>query len=231
MNYNETVLIIEDDRAICRLLEVTLMQKEYKTIQTHSIKEAKKELNLRAFDLILLDLGLPDGDGKKLLKFIRTELSTPVIIVSAREDEKEIIAALDLGADDYVTKPFQTGELLARIRSTLRRYLQHQNEQIFRCDGLTLCIKEHKATLEASVIKLTPTEFNLLRFLMLHPNQVLTHKQILKQVWGVGYQMEFGYLRTYINSLRKKIEQDTTRPKYIQTESSIGYRFCCNDKE
>lgn len=231
MTPKDLVLIVEDDEAISRMLMLSMEQAGYKTILVGDLRSAHRTLASRSPDLVLLDLGLPDGDGKELIRSIRESVETPVIVVSARSDEKEIIAALDLGADDYVTKPFSTQELLARVRSTKRRFLGLQpTSNVIACGTLSLDIDQYVVTRDGEALKLTPTEFNLLKYLMLNRNQVLTHKQILKEVWGVGYQNEMQYLRTYINSLRKKIETDTTRPAYIRTEMSVGYRFCCNEE-
>jgi len=224
------ILIIEDDQAISKLLRLSLEQEGFKTLTAEDMRSATRILHTDSPDLILLDLGLPDGDGKELIRSVRTSLKTPIIVVSARSEEKEIVAALDLGADDYVTKPFSTHELLARVRSTKRRFLGLQpDSNLISCDDLTLDVDQYVASRDGEPLKLTPTEFNLLKYLMINRNQVLTHKQILKEVWGVGYQNEMQYLRTYINSLRKKIERDTTRPAHIRTELSVGYRFCCKD--
>jgi two-component system KDP operon response regulator KdpE len=231
MTPKDLALIIEDDPAISKLLRLSLEQEGYKTLLVNDMRSASRVLRTDSPDLILLDLGLPDGDGKELIKTIRASLETPVIVVSARSEEREIVASLDLGADDYVTKPFSTHELLARVRSTKRRFLGLQTaSNTIVCDDLTLDLDQYAAFRDSAPLKLTPTEFNLLKYLMLQRNQVLTHKQILKEVWGVGYQNEMQYLRTYINSLRKKVEYDTTRPKHIRTELSVGYRFCCSEE-
>lgn len=229
MKLQNTILIVEDDESIGRLLQISLQQHDYKTIWAKDRQSAQREVQTRSFDLILLDLGLPDGDGKELIQILRSNLSTPIIVVSARFDEHEIITCLDIGADDYVTKPFSTNQLLARVRSAQRRILSHQTpDTILQCDQLQLDIEQFTLMKDKKAIKLTPTEFNLLKYLMLHPNQVLPHGKILKEVWGIAYEYEMQYLRTYINTLRKKIEADTTSPRYIQTELGIGYRFICN---
>jgi len=227
-----TVLVVEDDEAIRKLLTLSLQQEGYKTLIAKDRQSAMRELKSNSPDVILLDLGLPDGDGKELIQKIRSELNIPIIVVSARQEEKEIIASLDMGADDYVTKPFSPHELMARVRSTQRRFmgLQKGNTQL-TCGRITIDTDQFSAVKNGIALKLTPTEFNLLKFFMLHPDQVLTHTRILKEVWGIGYQDEMQYLRTYINSLRKKIEPDTSRPKYIHTELGVGYRFCCEKYE
>ncbi|MBN2896772.1 MAG: response regulator transcription factor [Campylobacterales bacterium] len=225
---NDLILIIEDDAAIAALLERSLKE-HYKTLCAASLKEAKLLLQTHTPQLILLDLGLPDGDGKSLIPLLRRALQTPIIVVSARHEEREIVAALDLGADDYVTKPFSLVELMARVRRAQRRALMLSDDTpVLTCNDLTLDLERHRCILKEVPIKLTPTEFSLMRLFMAHQGQVLTHQQILKQVWGVGYQQGMQYLRSYINTLRKKIETDPARPRYIQTELGIGYRFCCH---
>ena len=220
------ILIVEDDRSIATLLVRSFEQEHRKAMIADSKTSALRLLQAYPFWAIILDLGLPDGDGKGLIQTIRKKMNIPIIILSARHEEAEIVACLDLGADDYVTKPFSTKELFARIRSARRRMNDAPLEQtLYTAGELCLDLKTHTLTKKGDFIKLTPTEFSLLTFFMQHPNQVLTHKRILKEVWGLGYQTQTQYLRTYINTLRKKIELDTTRPVYIQTESSIGYRF------
>ncbi|MDD5717078.1 MAG: response regulator transcription factor [Sulfuricurvum sp.] len=228
MKPHQQILIVEDDEAISRLLQLAFGQLGHKTLLAKDRQSALRELQTRSPDIILLDLGLPDGDGKELIKTIRSQLSVPIIIVSARNNEQEIIAALDAGADDYVTKPFSTNELLARVRSTQRRFMILQtSDALITCNDITIDVEQLSVHKGDTLMKLTPTEFNLLKYLMLHRNQVLPHTKILKEVWGIGYQHEMQYLRTYINALRKKIEISTTSPKYIQTELGIGYRFVC----
>ena len=227
MKPNELILIVEDDEAIAKILTISLEEFGYKTRLAPDLATAKRETLTQNPLLIILDLGLPDGDGKSLITKLRKQSQTPIIVLSARNDEKEIITALDLGADDYITKPFSTSELLARVRSTLRRVNVDTAHKIFTCNALQIDFEKREVLLEGSPLKLTPTEYNLLYYLMKNANKVLPHQQILKEVWGIGYQNEMQYLRTYINSLRKKIETNSTRPQYITTESSIGYRFTC----
>jgi len=227
MRYDELILLVEDDDAIGKLLEISLEEFGYKTRLCKDLASAKREWMTQNPALLILDLGLPDGDGKALISFVRKESQTPIIVLSARSDEKEIISALDLGADDYVTKPFSTSQLLARIRSTLRRSYHESLHETLTCKDLTIDFTNKEVFLSSTLVKLTPTEYNLLHYLMQNTNKVLPHHQILKAVWGVGYQNQMQYLRTYINSLRKKIEKNSTRPIYITTESSIGYRFSC----
>lgn len=228
MKAQSTILVVEDDEGIQKLLSLSLQEQGYKVFIASKQQDVTRLLNTYSFDGILLDLGLPDGDGKELIRTIRKHLSTPIIIVSARHDEKEIILSLNLGADDYIIKPFSPPELIARLNSVLRRFMgtYKESSQII-CDEIAIDLNGHTVFKAGIPLKLTPTEFNLLKYFILHNNQVLTHARILKEVWGIGYQHEMQYLRTYINSLRKKIEIDTMRPKFIQTELGIGYRFCC----
>lgn len=228
MKPHQLILIVEDDEAISRLLQLSFKQLGHKTLLAKDRQSALREIQTRNPDIILLDLGLPDGDGKELIKTVRSMLSIPIIVVSARNDEEEIVAALDAGADDYVTKPFSTNELLARVRSTQRRFMMHQtSDSLITCNDITIDVENFSALKGDQPLKLTPTEFNLLKYFILNRNQVLTHGKILKEVWGVAYEYEMQYLRTYVNALRKKIETNTTSPLYIQTELGIGYRFIC----
>jgi len=227
MKTDELILLVEDDDAIGKLLSISLNEYGYKTRLAKDIVSAKREFITQNPVLLILDLGLPDGDGKTLIQTLRKESKTPIIVLSARNDEKEIITALDFGADDYVTKPFSTSELLARIRSTLRRSQQKIMHDTLTCKDITIDFMKKEVILEEALLKLTPTEYNLLAYLMQNVNKVLPHQHILKAVWGLGYQHQMQYLRTYINTLRKKIEKNSTRPEYITTESSIGYRFSC----
>jgi len=232
MDAKDLVMIVEDDDAIVSVLEIALAQHRFATLIARDIKEATRLLRTNSPELILLDLGLPDGDGKNLLKTIRRSLATPVIILSARNEEREIVTCLEWGADDYVTKPFSAGELIARVRAARRRFLALPPQtSLIGCGEMALDLDRHLAFKGEVPLKLTPTEFNLLRYFLLNPNRVLTHQQILKEVWGVGYQNEMQYLRTFINGLRKKIEHNTSDPKFIQTELGIGYRFACPDDE
>lgn len=225
---NTTILVIEDDLAITKMLKIALAQYGYQVMSVTTKKEAKRALNTSPISIILLDLGLPDGDGKTLIKEIRSLSAIPIIVVSARYDEQEIITSLDFGADDYLTKPFSITELLARIRSNLRRNRILPNKNNIICADLNLDLSSTLLFYKEKQLSLTPTEFNLLRYLMLNPNRVLTKQQILKEVWGIGYQNEMQYLRTYISLLRKKIELDPAHPQYILTASNFGYRFICN---
>lgn len=225
----QLIVIVEDDLSVKKLLEITLREYQFNSLSCDSKKGAMMLFLTHAPDLLIVDLGLSDGDGKELIAQIREVSKVPIIVLSARHDEKEIIAALDLGADDYITKPFSINELLARIRAALRRKTQEENiSQKILCGDLEMDTASRDIFFKGEKLKLTPIEHELLKYFLLHTNKTLTHKQILKEVWGVGYQNEMQYLRTYVNTLRKKIEQDSTRPSYIKTESGVGYRFSCN---
>ncbi len=225
--------IIEDDLSVKKLLEITFKEYEFDYISSESKKNALMMFLSHNPDLLIVDLGLSDGDGKDLIKQIREISKLPIIVLTARHDEKEIVAALDAGADDYITKPFSVNELLARIRANLRRKSSNINDDMtskFVCNELELDITSRDIFLRSEKLKLTPIEYELLKYFMLHTNKTLTHKQILQEVWGTGYQNEMQYLRTYVNTLRKKIEENSTRPTYIKTESGVGYRFSCNQE-
>lgn len=224
------IQIIEDDISVKKLLELTFKEYEFDYISSENKKNALVMFLSHNPNLLIVDLGLPDGDGKDLIKQIREISKVPIIVLTARHDEKEIVAALDAGADDYITKPFFVNELLARIRANLRRNLNKEEDISSKlvCNELELDISSRNILLRGENLKLTPIEYELLKYFMLHTNKTLTHKQILQEVWGTGYQSEMQYLRTYVNTLRKKIEENSTRPIYIKTQSGVGYRFSCN---
>ncbi|MDD3443041.1 MAG: response regulator [Sulfurimonas denitrificans] len=227
---NYLIQIIEDDSSVKKLLEITFREHNLNYISCDNKKNAMMLFLTHSPDLLLVDLGLPDGDGKEFIREIREISKVTIVVLSARDDEKEIVAALDAGADDYITKPFSVNELLARIRANLRRSISGENiSSKITCAELEMDIASRDIFFKNEQLKLTPIEFELLKYFLLNANKTLTHKQILKEVWGVGYQSEMQYLRTYVNTLRKKIEQNSTRPTYIKTESGIGYRFCCNN--
>ncbi len=226
---NELIQIIEDDISVKKLLEIALKEYKFRSISCENKKSAMMLFLTHNPSLLIVDLGLPDGDGKEFIKQIREISKIPIIVVSARHDEKEIIDALDIGADDYITKPFSINELLARLRVALRRNTHDEKilDKII-CTDIELNIASRDIFFKAEKLKLTPIEYELLKYFLLNTNKTLTHKQILKEVWGIGYQNEMQYLRTYVNTLRKKIEENSTRPTYIKTESGIGYRFSCH---
>jgi two-component system, OmpR family, KDP operon response regulator KdpE len=221
------ILIIDDEVQIRRLLEITLGVNGYKVCEAATGKDGIIAAATRNPQLILLDLGLPDEDGQSVLKKLREWYPNPVIILSVRNSEEDIINALDNGANDYLTKPFRTGELLARIRTALRS-LQLSSESdhpLLTFQSLSIDLVNHVAKKDGEIIKLTSTEFSLLALLAKNSGKVLTHQYLLKEVWGHGYLGQTQYLRVFIAQLRRKIEADPSNPKFINTESGIGYRF------
>lgn len=176
-------------------------------------------------DIIILDLGLPDFDGIEVTRRLREWSQTPIIILSVRETENDKIAALDAGADDYLTKPFSTGELMARMRVALRRQTNKPDDPILQVDGLKMDVSRHIVTVDKNQILLTPTEYEILRLLLQNAGKVLTHRQLLRQVWGTAYESEMHILRVNISNLRRKIEPDPSRPHYLLTEPGVGYRI------
>lgn len=225
MTNTGNILIIDDEVQIRRLLEITLSANGYKIAEASTGKEG---LNLAATGhpvLIILDLGLPDTDGLDLLKKLRAWYEKPIIILSVRNSEEDIIKALDNGANDYLTKPFRTGELLARIRVAIRQSLGTSDAPIMEFGSLKIDSANHTVHKNDELIKLTSTEFSLLALLAKNEGRVLTHQYILKEVWGVGYQEQTQYLRVFMAQLRKKIEDDPAKPALLNTESGIGYRF------
>lgn len=220
------ILIVDDEKSIQKLLDLALGAGGYSTIQATTAKDGLLYSLNHLPNLILLDLTLPDMDGKDFLKQLREWSTIPVIVLSSRDNEEAKIALLEGGADDYVTKPFSTGELLARIKATLRR-LETENctSTIIESENLILDINNHTIHLDSNELKCTPKEFELLKLFMKHKGKVLTYNWLLKEVWGVGYQQEIHYLRIFINQLRQKIEPNPSRPTRIRTETGIGYRF------
>lgn len=220
------ILIIDDDPSIRRLLAMTLAFGGFMTTMASMAKEGLKKGSDEDFHLILLDLGLPDMSGVKFLERYREKKQTPVIVVSAIHDESDKIAALNAGADDYVTKPFNTDELIARIKANLRRVpIVQEPSPILIVGEMRMDSTNRIVSIADELIKLTPKEFKLLRVFMENQGKALTHAWLLKAIWGVGYQHETHYLRVFINQLRQKIETDPARPKWIITETGIGYRF------
>jgi two-component system KDP operon response regulator KdpE len=225
MTNEGTILIIDDELQIRRLLEITLSANGYKISEASTGKEG---LSLAASIhpvLIILDLGLPDIDGLDILKKLREWYHKPIIILSVRSSEEDIVKALDFGANDYLTKPFRTGELLARIRVAIRQSQGFSDKPILEFGSLSIDLANHTARLNNELIKLTSTEFSLLALLAKNEGRVLTHQYILKEVWGMGYIEQTQYLRVFIAQLRKKVEIDPAKPKLLNTESGIGYRF------
>ena len=220
-----TILIIDDEVQIRRLLEITLSANGYKISEASTSKEGLALAATGHPVLVILDLGLPDSDGLDILKKLREWYLKPIIILSVRNSEDDIINALDNGANDYLTKPFRTGELLARIRVAIRQSQVLEDVPSLTFGSLTIDLANHMARKNNEIIKLTTTEFALLALLAKNEGRVLTHQYILKEVWGMGYIEQTQYLRVFIAQLRKKVEDDPAKPKLLNTESGIGYRF------
>lgn len=219
------VLVVDDERAIRRYLRATLNTQGYVVCEAASGWEGLQAAMTERPDFIILDLGLPDLDGVEVTRKLREWNQTPILILSVREQELDKVAALDAGADDYLTKPFGTGELLARMRVALRRSAQTTAEPVFQVDGLQLDFSRRLVLVSGIEISLTPTEYDLLKALAQNAGKVLTHNQLLRQVWGAGYEQELHLLRVNMSNLRRKIEPDPTRPHYILTEPGVGYRL------
>ncbi len=222
---DSTILLIEDDASIRRLLQIALEASGFKVRHAVSGKEGKTEAAMHQPALVLLDLGLPDEDGQELLKALREWYTRPVIVVSARDEETEIVRALDNGANDYLTKPFRTGELLARIRAALRLAQPEISEPEKNYGSLCLDLSARMVRKNGDPVKLTSTEYALLALFVKNAGKVLTHSFILREVWGPGYIHHTEYPRVFVGQLRKKIEDDPNHPRFILTESGVGYRF------
>jgi two-component system, OmpR family, KDP operon response regulator KdpE len=221
----ENILIIDDEIQIRRLLEITLSANGYLVSEASTGKEGLAQAATNHPQLILLDLGLPDADGLDILKKLREWYQKPILILSVRNSENDIIKALDNGANDYLTKPFRTGELLARIRVAIRQSMVATDNSNLTFESLTIDLSNHTVRKNNEIVKLTSTEYSLLALLASNEGRVLTHQYILKEVWGMGYVEQTQYLRVFIAQLRKKIEDDPSKPKWLNTESGIGYRF------
>lgn len=222
---NETILIIDDEVQIRRLLEITLSANGYKISEASTGKEGLAKAAVNHPVLIILDLGLPDIDGLEVLKKLREWYEKPVVILSVRNSEDDIVKALDHGANDYLTKPFRTGELLARIRVAIRQSTSSTDRPLLTFGKLTIDLANHIVRRNDEIVKLTSTEFSLLALLAKNEGRVLTHQFILKEIWGMGYIEQTQYLRVFMAQLRKKIEENPTKPALLNTESGIGYRF------
>lgn len=223
-------LIVDDEVQIRRFLRISLEANGYTVEEVASGQGALTETALHHPDLIILDLGLPDMDGFTVIRRLREWTQTPILVLSVRDSDDDKIAALDAGADDYLTKPFSVVELLARLRVAQRHAQQEDEAPVFQSDGLQVDLTARRVTVDGKEIKLTPTEYALLRLLIKHAGKVLTHRQLLREVWGVEYVTEVQYLRVYIAQLRQKIEQDPARARLILTEPGVGYRLAVIDK-
>lgn len=221
------ILIVEDEDNIRRFVRLTLQAESYEVLEAATLQRGLIEAGTRRPDILVLDLGLPDGDGVDLIRDMRTWSTTPIIVLSARSAEAEKITALDAGADDYLVKPFGAGELLARVRAQLRRHQgQSQiHDPQMRFGDVVIDSAKRTVTRNDIPLHLTPIEYRLLCYLVTNPEKVLTHKQLLLAVWGPGHANDTHYVRVHMANLRKKIERDSARPRHLLTETGIGYRF------
>lgn len=221
----QRVLVVDDENAIRRYLRAALSAQGFDIYEAANGQEAINAVVSNHPDLIILDLGLPDFDGIEVTRRLREWSQTPIIILSVREAEHDKIAALDAGADDYLTKPFSTGELMARMRVALRRMGSTPDEPVLQIDNLKMDVARRLVTVNDEQVSLTPTEYEILRLLLQNAGKVLTHRQLLRQVWGTAYESEMHILRVNISNLRRKIEPDPSRPHYLLTEPGVGYRI------
>lgn len=229
MNNRATILIIDDEVQMRKLLRITLDSNGYVVTEASAAKEGLITAANHPPDLILLDLGLPDEDGHSVLKQLREWYTSPVIILSVQSSETDIVKALDNGANDYLVKPFRTGELLARIRSALRGKFAEENNPVINNGALQIDLVARTVKKNHEPVKLTATEYALLALFAKNEGKVLTHQYLLKEIWGPGYINQSQYLRVFIAQLRKKIESDANRPVIIVTESGVGYRFAAQE--
>jgi two-component system KDP operon response regulator KdpE len=222
----QRVLVVDDEAAIHRFLGPALMANGYAVLRAETGEAALQAIATQVPDIVVLDLGLPDMDGKEVLRRLRLWSQLPVVILSARDREAEKIEALDMGADDFVNKPFGAGELMARLRAALRHRMQAEGEvPVLRIEDLTIDLPRHRVTRGGREVKLTPREFDLLAFLVRHAGKVVTHRQLLVSLWGPAHEHDTQYLRVYVGQLRQKIEKDPAAPSLIVTEPGIGYRI------
>jgi two-component system KDP operon response regulator KdpE len=219
------VLVVDDERPMRRLLRVVLEGEGYEVLEAEDVGSALRAAAAGRPELILLDLGLPDGDGVEVIERVREWSAVPILILSVRDQEREKVRALDAGADDYLTKPFGTSELLARMRAALRRAARAAGEPVIKTGQLTIDLARRQVTVGGREVHLTATEYALLRTLALHLGKVMTHGQLLRAVWGPGYEDAVHLLRVNMSNLRRKIEPDPAKPRYLITELGVGYRL------
>jgi two-component system, OmpR family, KDP operon response regulator KdpE len=219
------VLVIDDEKQIRRMLNIALTGNGYNIAEAATGNDGLNQAIVFHPDIVILDLGLPDYDGHEVISKLREWTQIPIIILSVREQESEKITALDAGADDYITKPFSIGELLARIRVAFRRSAKTVDEPILAFGEISLDIARRIVTLKGKELKLTPTEYEILKYMALKADRVVTQQQLLRAIWGPNHQEHTHYLRIYMGQLRHKIEADPTQPRYILTEAGIGYRL------
>ncbi|MDB5984971.1 MAG: DNA-binding response regulator [Nevskia sp.] len=220
------ILIVDDEPPIRRLLRNTLRVQDYLIHEAGSVAEALDQLRLQKVDLMILDLGLPDGDGVEVIRSVRETSALPIIVLSSRDDERGKVEALDAGADDYVTKPFGVDELMARIRTALRHKVQDQGgKPEYDNEGLSVDLVRRTVMRNGVEVKLSPKEYGILQQLVIHAGKVLTHRHLLREVWGSHNEDDVAYLRVYIRQLRSKLEPDPESPALILTEPGVGYRL------
>ena len=228
---NQRILVVDDEAPIRRYLRAALSGHGFVIYEAANGQEALNAVIADRPDIIILDLGLPDIDGIEVTRRLPEWSQIPIIILSVREAEQDKIAALDAGADDYLTKPFGTGELMARMRVALRRLASSPDEPTLQVDELQMDLSRRVVTVRGDEISLTPTEYDILRLLMQNAGKVITHHHLLRQVWGTAYESEMHILRVNISNLRRKIEPDPARPTYIHTEPGVGYRLRTDDNK
>ena len=229
MSEGMRVLVVDDESQIRRFLRASLTGHDYQVVEAANGHDALQQVVAAKPDLMILDLGLPDMDGLEILKRVREWSKMPIIVLSVREREQDKIAALDAGADDYLTKPFGVGELLARMRTAMRHTLPTEQESTFQSGELRIDFARRQVWVANREIKLTPTEYEILKYLAANAGKVVTHQQLLRQVWGPAYVNEPHYVRVYVGQLRHKIETDPAQPQYILTEPGVGYRLRVQD--
>jgi two-component system KDP operon response regulator KdpE len=226
MNKRTTILIVDDEPAIRRFLRTSLAAQDFAIVEAENGAAALEALIRDEPDLMILDLGLPDMDGADIIRRVRLQNDVPIVVLSVRDDQRGKVEALDLGADDYVTKPFGMEELIARVRTALRHRFQAQGEQpMFTAGDLSVDLVRRIVKLRGNEVKLSPKEYDILKLLVTHAGKVLTHRLMLTRVWGTAHTDDAQYLRVAIRSLRQKIEADPARPMLIQTEAGVGYRL------
>jgi two-component system KDP operon response regulator KdpE len=229
----ELILLIEDEPQMRRFLRITLESHGYRFVEAGTAQEGLMQASMRNPDVVLLDLGLPDLDGLEVTERLREWTQTPIIVISAREQEQDKVKALDAGADDYLTKPFSAGELMARVRVALRHALRlrsGQDEPVFAHAGLRVDLAARRVFVRDGEIHLTPIEYKLLTALIRHAGKVVTHRQLLLEVWGPGQVSEVQYLRVYMTQLRHKLEADPARPRFLLNEPGVGYRLNADEE-
>lgn len=227
------ILVVDDEPGIARAVRMNLRRHGYDVQTAETAAAALAEYQRWRPDLLLLDLGLPDADGASVIREVRERASTPIIVLSVREAERDKVAALDAGADDYLTKPFGVDELLARVCVALRHLARPAagTDAVVRAGDLRIDLEHRRVTLADAEVRLTPTEYDLLKVLATHPDRVVTDRALLHEVWGAAYALELHYLHVYIARLRKKIEADPQQPRHLITEPGVGYRFLTDADE